>query len=114
MAKITLTIYNKDGSEEEKTFHQPTKIKGSALRAGFKLDKKMTEIDNDPEADYDDLLDEMYQFVAEHGYNNQFTASEYEDGVDSRDILDTTRDQIAKIISRGQVNSGKGHPAKKQ
>lgn len=114
MAKITLTLYNKDGSEEEKTFHQPLTIKGSALRAGFKLDKKMTEIDRNPDADYDEILDEMFQYVAQYSYNDQFTASEYEDGLDSRDILETTRKQIELTISRGQNNSGKDHPARKK
>lgn len=113
MAKsITLFMDDGKGGEVEKTFHQPTRIKGSVLKEAFKIDEKMLESrDSGPTIE---LLDEMYQFVAEYAYNNQFTASEYEDGMDARDILEETQNQIASVISRSQGgSSGKSTKAKK-
>lgn len=108
---VTLFMDDGNGGEVEKTFHQPTRIKGSVLKEALKMDQRMK---NSKEEDMIDLLDEMYQFVAEYAFNNQFTASEYEDGSDSRDLLEQTQKLIGSVIERGQGEpSGKSTKAKK-
>lgn len=109
---ITLFMDDGNGEEIEKTFHQPTRIKGSVLKEALKIDKKMKDSGEDGLTI--EVLDEMYQFVAEYGYNNQFTASEYEDGLDVRDIIEETQSQIEAVITRGQAkNEGKPTKVKK-
>ena len=108
--KIELVIEDKQGNEEVKTFYQPTRIKGSAARVGLRLGKKMEEIEGGvPD---DSLIDEMLQYIAEYGYNNQFTAAELEDGLDSRDLFTELSEQISSIVTR-QEDSGKSTKAKK-
>ncbi len=104
--KIELNI-----NGEQKTFNQPTFIKGSAARRGLKLGKRMEEAG---EEIGDDLFDDMLQFVAEYGYENKFTAQELEDGLDARDLFEELVTQIQGIISRqDSETSGKPTKAKK-
>ena len=107
--KIELVIDHKTG--EKKTYHQPAFIKGSAARVGLKLGTKMDNLDgNVPD---DELLDEMLQYVAEYGYENQFSASELEDGLDSRELFEELSEQISSILTRDNDASGKSTGAKK-
>lgn len=98
-----------DNGEELKTFYQPSRIKGSAARVGLKIGRKMEELESGiPE---DDLLDEMLQYIAEYGYNNQFTAQELEDGLDARDLFEELSRQIVGILNR-QDDDSQGKPTK--
>ncbi|AQL56415.1 phage tail assembly chaperone G [Abyssicoccus albus] len=93
--QITLFI-----NDEEKTFSQPLRIKGSAVRKGVALMKKF-ESTGEEIPDESILLD-MYQYIAEYGYNNQFTAEEYEDGLDSRDIMRVTLEEMDAVMVRDE------------
>lgn len=111
MAKnLKIDLVMDDNGEETKTFYQPVRIKGSAARVGLKIAKKMEEIENGiPD---DEFLDEMLQYIAEYGYNNQFTAQELEDGLDARDLFEELSKQVAGILNR-QDDGGKPTKAKK-
>lgn len=96
---MKIELFMENGNEEElKTFYQPSRIKGSAARVGLKLGAKMEEIEDGIPGD--DILDEMLQYVAEYGYNNQFTAQELEDGLDARDLFIELSAQISGILNR--------------
>lgn len=107
--KIELMIYA-DNKEELKTFYQPSRIKGKAARVGLKLGAKMEDLsDGDLQ---DEVLDEMLQYVAEFGYNGQFTADELENGLDARDLFEELSNQISSIVTRTD-SEGKSTSEKK-
>ena len=96
--KITLYIENDQGEEVEKTFHQPARIKGKAARVGLQLGKKMESLENGMPGD--DLIDEMLQFIAEYGYNAQFTADDLENGLDARDFFQALSGEVQAVLQR--------------
>lgn len=107
--KITLII-----NDEEKTFSQPSRIKGRAARVGFKLAEKLENYDKgDTDYSMDDLLDEMLQYVAEYAYNNQFTAEELEDGLDARDLFPQLSQELASILKGDEPENANFTKAKK-
>lgn len=100
---ITLFLENDKGEEVEKTFHQPTRIKGKAARAALRVGKKMEGLKD--KAPGDDLIDELLQFVAEYGYNNQFTADDLENGLDARDLFPTLSEELSAVMQRSNDDS---------
>lgn len=95
---ITLFMENDKGEEVEKTFYQPSRIKGKAARVGLKLGEKLEKAQGGiPE---DSLIDEMLQYIAEYGYNEQFTADQLEDGLDARDLFQSLAAEVRAIINR--------------
>lgn len=105
---ITLFMENDKGEDVEKVFHQPSRIKGKAVRIGLLLGEKMEQIgkkDEEGNVLYTelDVLDEMLQYVAEYGYNNKFTADELENGLDARDLFEALSEEVQAIIKRPDV-----------
>lgn len=97
-------------TEETKTFHQPSFIKGSVIREGVKLGKEMEEMENELDAD---IIDKMCTFVAQKLYDGQFTDEELMDGIDARQLLNTLIEQISNVLGGGEANEGKPSKAKK-
>lgn len=109
--KIELIVNHETG--ETKTFYQPSTIRGKAARVGIRLAKKLEAVDKEQTLPEDEMIDEMLQYIAEYGYNNQFTADELEDGIDSRDLFQTLGNEVGAILNRmGEDGDKPGKPTK--
>ncbi|EKU50315.1 phage tail assembly chaperone G [Staphylococcus massiliensis] len=95
----------RDEEGNVKKFHAPTFIKGSVARKGFKLGKEFEAVGQDGKEFDDELLDKLYAFVANDLYNGQFTAEEFEDGLDARDVIKEAMAQLSGIL--GDDDEGK-------
>ena len=56
-------------------------------RKGFNLGKEFQKLEQNGGEFDDDLLDKLYSFIANDLYDSQFTAEEFEDGIDARSII---------------------------
>ena len=110
--KIELIVNHETG--ETKTFYQPSTIRGKAARIGIKLARKLESVEDSSGLPEDETIDEMLQYIAEYGYDKQFTADELEDGLDARDLFKTLGNEVAAILNRMEDDQpGKSTKAKK-
>ncbi|WP_278925338.1 phage tail assembly chaperone G [Staphylococcus auricularis] len=93
MAKKYIELTNEKG--ETKRYHAPGFIKGSVAREGLQIGKKLDEMKDSVDPD---VLLEIYQFIADKLYDGQFTAQEFEDGVDARKIIRIATEQLANVL----------------
>lgn len=87
-----------DENSEVKKFHAPAFIKGSIARKGFNLGKEFQKLEQNGGEFDDDLLDKLYGFIANDLYDGQFTAQEFEDGTDAREVLSVAMEQLGGIL----------------
>lgn len=87
-----------DENGEVKKYHAPAFIKGSVARKGFNLGKEFQKLENTGGEFDDDLLDKLYGFIANDLYDGQFTAEEFEDGTDAREVLSVAMEQLGGIL----------------
>lgn len=87
-----------DENGEVKKFHAPAFIKGSVARKGFNLGKEFRKLEQNGGEFDDDLLDKLYSFIANDLYDSQFTAEEFEDGIDAREVLSVAMEQLGGIL----------------
>lgn len=87
-----------DENGEVKKFHAPAFIKGSIARKGFNLGKEFQKLEQNGGEFDDDLLDKLYGFIANDLYDGQFTAQEFEDGTDAREVLSVAMEQLGGIL----------------
>lgn len=87
-----------DENGEVKKFHAPAFIKGSVARKGFNLGKEFQKLEQNGGEFDDDLLDKLYSFIANDLYDSQFTPEEFEDGIDAREILSVSMEQLGGIL----------------
>lgn len=88
----------RDENGEVKRYHAPAFIKGSVARKGFNLGKEFQKLENTGGEFDDDLLDKLYNFIARDLYDDQFTAEEFEDGTDAREVLSVAMEQLGGIL----------------
>lgn len=88
----------RDENGEVKRYHAPVFIKGSVARKGFNLGKEFQKLENTGGEFDDDLLDKLYGFIARDLYDGQFTAEEFEDGTDAREVLSVAMEQLGGIL----------------
>ncbi|ASN72185.1 hypothetical protein 7F3_12 [uncultured Caudovirales phage] len=88
----------RDENGEVKRYHAPAFIKGSVARKGFNLGKEFQKLENTGGEFDDDLLDKLYNFIANDLYDGQFTAEEFEDGTDAREVLSVAMEQLGGIL----------------
>lgn len=88
----------RDENGEVKRYHAPAFIKGSVARKGFNLGKEFQKLENTGGEFDDDLLDKLYGFIANDLYDGQFTAEEFEDGTDAREVLSVAMEQLGGIL----------------
>lgn len=88
----------RDENGEVKRYHAPAFIKGSVARKGFNLGKEFQKLENTGGEFDDDLLDKLYNFIARDLYDGQFTAEEFEDGTDAREVLSVAMEQLGGIL----------------
>lgn len=88
----------RDENGEVKRYHAPAFIKGSVARKGFNLGKEFQKLENTGGEFDDDLLDKLYSFIARDLYDGQFTAEEFEDGTDAREVLSVAMEQLGGIL----------------
>ncbi|MEK4169362.1 hypothetical protein NST64_08460 [Staphylococcus sp. FSL W8-1268] len=88
----------RDENGEVKRYHAPVFIKGSVARKGFNLGKEFQKLENTGGEFDDDLLDKLYNFIARDLYDGQFTAEEFEDGTDAREVLSVAMEQLGGIL----------------
>lgn len=108
MAKKYVELQNEQG--EVKKFHQPAFIKGSVARKGMKIGKKASKLQNPDELsdDFEDeFLDELYNFVAKDLYDGQFTAEEFEDGLDVHSIMSVAMEQLSSVMGDDEGKTAK-------
>ncbi|KIJ86813.1 hypothetical protein SE00_07580 [Staphylococcus saprophyticus] len=99
MAKKYIELQNEQG--EKQKFHQPAFIKGSVARKGMRIGKKASKLQNPEGLDdnfEDEFLDELYNFVANDLYDGQFTAQEFEDGLDVHEVMNVAMEQLASVM----------------
>ncbi|ASN69334.1 hypothetical protein EIM20_30120 [Pseudomonas aeruginosa] len=96
MAKKYIELQDENG--ELQKFYAPTFIKGSVARKGFKLGKEFQKLESDGGEFDDELLDNLYGFVAHDLYNDQFTPEQFEDGIDAREVLVVAMEQLSGIL----------------
>ncbi|TBW91761.1 hypothetical protein MOV58_10580 [Staphylococcus hominis] len=87
-----------DENGEVKKYHAPAFIKGSVARKGFNLGKEFQKLENTGGEFDDDLLDKLYSFIANDLYDGQFTAEEFEDGTDAREVLSVAMEQLGGFL----------------
>lgn len=87
-----------DENGEVKKYHAPAFIKGSVARKGFNLGKEFQKLENTGGEFDDDLLDKLYGFIANDLYDGQFTAEEFENGTDAREVLSVAMEQLGGIL----------------
>ncbi|PTF03770.1 hypothetical protein BUY45_07215 [Staphylococcus devriesei] len=88
----------RDENGEVKRYHAPAFIKGSVARKGFNLGKEFQKLENTGGEFDNDLLDKLYSFIANDLYDGQFTAEEFEDGTDAREVLSVAMEQLGGIL----------------
>ena len=88
----------RDENGEVKRYHAPAFIKGSVARKGFNLGKEFQKLESTGGEFDDDLLDKLYGFIANDLYDGQFTAEEFEDGTDAREVLSVAMEQLGGIL----------------
>ncbi|MCE5038396.1 phage tail assembly chaperone G [Staphylococcus auricularis] len=97
MAKKYIELRTEDG--KKKRYNAPTFIKGSVAREGLALGKKLEK----QEEDFDpDIMLELYQFIADKLYEGKFSAEEFEDGIDAREILGVAMEQLTQSLGDPQ------------
>lgn len=65
----------------------------------LKAEKAVKKNEQISRADQNKLLDELYHFVSEV-FGNKFSAEEYEDGTDARQIVDQSWGIVHQIVSQ--------------
>jgi len=88
---LQISLRQEDGTT--KTFKQDF-ISGRMFRRTVEIQKLMKEQGGEPET-----LTEVYGFFSEV-FGNQFSPEEFEDGIDSRKMIDTILKYINSIIGR--------------
>lgn len=94
--KKFIELYDENG--EVKKYHSPAFIKGSVARKGFNLGKEFQKLEQDGGEFDDNLLDKLYSFIANDLYDGQFTAEEFEDGIDAREVITVAMEQLGGIL----------------
>ena len=89
----------RDENGEVKRYHAPAFIKGSVARKGINLGKEFQKLEKSGGDFDDDLLDKLYGFIARDLYDGQFTAEEFEDGTDAREVLSAAMEQLGGVLS---------------
>lgn len=79
-------------------YQAPAFIKGSVARKGFNLGKEFQKLEKDGDEFDDNLLDKLYGFIANDLYGGQFTAEQFEDGIDAREVLSVAMEQLGSIL----------------
>lgn len=88
---IKITLRKEDGTN--KTYSTDF-ISGKMLRRAMEIRQDLAELGEKPEG-----LDEVYAYFAD-AFGGQFTAEEFEDGIDSRVMTDTIAKYLTAITSK--------------
>lgn len=94
---LKITLRQADGTK--KTYSQDF-ISGRMFRRTIEIQKLMQAKPSDP-----DTLNETYNYFSEV-FGNQFTAEEFEDGIDSREMTNTIGKYITVIVGGAEKAIG--------
>lgn len=96
---LKITLRQEDGTERT---YSTDFISGKMLRRAMEIRKELTQIAENPDA-----LNEVYAYFSD-AFGKQFTAEQFEEGIDSREMTDTLAHYINAIISKTSVAIGAG------
>jgi hypothetical protein len=88
---LTITLRQEDGTD--KTYSTDF-ISGKMLRRAMEIRKHLQDIGENPKA-----LSDVYTYFSD-AFNKQFTAEDFEDGIDSRVMTETITKYINAIITK--------------
>lgn len=96
---LTITLRKEDGKQQTYTTDF---ISGKMLRRAMEIRSQLEGINENPEA-----LTDVYTYFSE-AFGKQFTAEEFEDGIDSRLMTDTIVKYISAITTKTAKAIGGG------
>ena len=105
--RLKVELVQEDGSSKE--YLAPQHVKGRVLRKSMGITKKLAKLDdpNNFENFDEDILLELYDFIATDIFNNQFTKEEYEDGIDFQEIMNKSIELLNGAQGADEVPQGK-------